>query len=930
MALRPKEPEKAKIKILSPREAERLNVLDDERRETHNFFLAWKYADRTTGKNSMSARGWFPNGDMRELKETLWIHWPLMRRVIRVCPPLSPVGEGSVERDTLVQRCRQALINARKVVPPTVLSEIAKQSVFADNNEDDEEREEDAAEEDIISGSAAYPSTFFFGWSKMHFKLDRSTARSRFTFFKYAGGAIAEASQSHDGEGAAQLIEEVERTWTHPGDALYAVARSSLLLNVQLANTYSYIGTQAHLRLAISMVSSGRERRDGRVQLDLYDPRRHVFAAAEGNLNLPDSPFFKLHNVWRVQEDVYDFCMGGNDSIYAKFTAPFASEPGQPPSAEVLERMFREMFREMEAPGGAGPAWGASVVSVEYPLINPWLMCKHKATSRRCYFSQTQADFVLHVQPPGEPGFVLLGDFKTVMEVSSPDVAKARNVQQVFANARIFEAMTGVRVRYGALVVATRRPEQTVYVIIMPLYTPDRAIERAHGPRVAEEKAAYDDLVRQSFFHALLDPFEGQDRRSIFADAGLVGVFDKGIAASVGKDTKAAWEALGEAFAFKLLREDGDDVLGRALEGEVPRASYTIDAQWAEAGRGRAEADDGPVVDADEDEPTEEEAAAAGPAVPAAAPLPGWGAKDLPASLISFDQSAKWVLARSKKQKSAAKTEYAIYLNPGEKQYGAVEALPRAEQVQARRPDAVGNPFIGLPVDLERRRQNRDESEAHAELRTQLSADVVARAEAAYDSLPRDVREELEDPHVSLDKLNSLFRHLKDFTLPGGAPELDPEPGWAAVTAPRGAAPGQFDDLLLRTRSGVVPVNRMGHLNRPADEYPPRTAPRADGGGPRDVDASDYHEVLKRTLHRLVNERVQRAYVVPDALTEAVNEAEPVHPEAAITRGDAVRRFLHLSQRPFWDERLLRYGAEVLDEEARRLEAQLALWVAAA
>lgn len=149
-----------------------------------------------------------------------------------------------------------------------------------------------------------------------------------------------------------------------------------------------------------------------------------------------------------------------------------------------------------------------------------------------------------------------------------------------------------------------------------------------------------------------------------------------------------------------------------------------------------------------------------------------------------------------------------------------------------------------------------------------------------------------------------------------------PPAGWETITAPRAGAAGQFDDLVV---FGVDrPVGRMNHMNKPADEY----GQPKERGVERPVNETDFQRVLKRTLNRLVNERVQRAFVVPDAHLTPGRLDGPCHPDVQVTRRDAITKFLHLSQRPFWSDAMVAFANEQLEGEALKIRLQLRSWVA--
>ena len=138
------------------------------------------------------------------------------------------------------------------------------------------------------------------------------------------------------------------------------------------------------------------------------------------------------------------------------------------------------------------------------------------------------ADFVVHMTTgTADTGFLVMGDFKCLMESSNPldRINQIENMHQVIVNTRLLEAMTGLRVKYGVLVYATRPIEETVYVLLFPV----RDLAEQAGDGNSDE---YSDLQRQTHFNTLLAPLGGPERQKslacVNAEKNTIGAFYHG------------------------------------------------------------------------------------------------------------------------------------------------------------------------------------------------------------------------------------------------------------------------------------------------------------------------------------------------------------------------------------------------------------------
>jgi hypothetical protein len=926
----------AKIVIVGDamRDAKAQPWLDEDARTLHNATLAWKYAHVESAATNMDSRLWLKRQDGRnyithlgEELGLLWLHWPLMHALSNAMPRFRPGVH--LTHEQLVSRIRLAFERTRRVVPPSVVREVGKLNGDA---------VETFSEAEVGERSVAFPFGYSFGWSTMAVPFDRPLRRQQAADAENVeyidvdndsafvdGGVLKKATSlltvPHalarftvgvqepetslaavvpgnpdavwDPARAAAFAKTLRNDWSPNKDGLWQVAQTSLLLQVQLTSTYSHIGTRAHLRAAVASVTSTENPHivsavgapGGLVVLDRYERRRLVFAAAEGG---GDNGFSEVvrgdqtaDTVYGMQRSAYDFAMADESGMLAEFTASLngggrGSGAALDGACHMVEHMYNKAFGKND--------FLAEAVAVEMPLVNPFLMVAKAKEDKRCLFTQTQADLVLRVES-AQDSFVVMVDLKTRMESSAPNLRDTQEFKQVWTNAWLFEAMTGVRPTYGALVMTTRRPEQTVFLVVFRL-------------------TADDTLSERSRFLCLLSPI-GASKKCVYADRGSAGAFPGGL--------EAATESI--AASLKTRASPPDQMLSSTLSTlHVVSALDAVGARpveqaWRSKGDGRLKW------------------LGAGPAWEQVKTVQGTG-KPRKDGFVLFENPDGTLPVYDAEPaplppRAPLKGGKAPLKPPPPPGPPPPPPPPGPQATPPPPPPALPAPFFGRIrgggqlTDLDVRHENSSESSSHAEARKLLSERVKAYAEKAYSELSDPVRRRLENERTSLANLNSLFRHMKAFLF-----TRPPPAGWETITAPRAGAAGQFDDLVV---FGVDrPVGRMNHMNKPADEY----GQPKERGVERPVNETDFQRVLKRTLNRLVNERVQRAFVVPDAHLTPGRLDGPCHPDVQVTRRDAITKFLHLSQRPFWSDAMVAFANEQLEGEALKIRLQLRSWVA--
>lgn len=852
----------AKLRLLAPEEEG--PWLDAQVREKHNWFLMWT---KLGNESFQKTRGWLLSGTLRQrydhysvfgvAKGMLWVHLPVLKAISEL-PRYKPVAGGVITLAEVVARMRGVLSAARRVFPGNL------EAPNETNEQLDEMNEEDQINEDVEVKNAvslsAFPHGSFMGWSKMTVgtKLDawktlsRSVALSRFS----TSESNVQVQLDDADESAEQLAATTKALfdmWTPNVDGFYHVTQSSLLNNVQLASIYSGIGTMTHLRLAcMALASPGQV--GAQVQLDKYNQNVMVFAAADDPK--PGTPYAASANGVSMDRECYNFCMAVDTSadytlytnaIYTRFIAN-GLNGNAPDAQDMLPMLFEKMNNE---------PYRASIVAVELPLFNPFLMSSKAVSAKRCFLLQTQADFVVQMSRIGtntdrtqDKGPIVMGEYKTIMENNSPraSVLSKRNIKQVVTNAHLFRAMTGISVDYGVIFIATRRPNKTVYALLFSLQDIPVELERA----------------------TLLAPV-GENNDVLYVDKNTFACFRGGVPTSIDAwfpnfqvwNNNPAPAMPTGSWRENALKDSADDRPAAAGYNRTKR--LVIDGYKAVAFTGVA----GPVAGNDIN----------------------FAVYTRTTPITVFDV--------------APHTAY-IY-------NGIVPPPPGpAADEEVEEDDEGAAPFVGAgPVGLARRQKNPDEQ--HADLRMKLFQAVRDEASTIWEEADRDALG-LQDTPYDTHSVNNLFNMLKQFSFADDPACLKKPAGWAEEAQGQ----GRFASILLKLQPGAAartPVGRMdtAFLNRPALRYDPQD---------RDLDDRDVLSILIRTLNRLVNESVQRRFVLPKTSVGALDE--PVHPSnTGVTRGDAARRFLHLSQRAFWSKDMFDYALAIYKVEAKKLRAKL-------
>ena len=256
-------------------------------------------------------------------------------------------------------------------------------------------------------------------------------------------------------------------------------------------------------------------------------------------------------------------------------------------------------------------------------------------------------------------------------------------------------------------------------------------------------------------------------------------------------------------------------------------------------------------------------------------------------------------------------------------QFDVDEVLaPRRNPRRAVRDRVRGAPFYGAgPTDFRTRVRTEDDQGQSAlyEAVREEASDIAERMWQGQGIGQRRIDAILAD-------VNRFFLFLREFSFQGRG--VRPPDDWDEAMVEE--EDGRFGPLHV---GQGVPLNRMDaeYLNPPKDDngeplYPThRTDP--DTGAWRlltdDEKQRQVEAILCRTLNRLINDRVQRVYILPRA--DQLRRNDPLHPEnPAVTVREAAEQFLHVSQRALWTPVALQWAlATALPQERDTLWAKV-------
>lgn len=862
----------------------------------------------------------------------LWLHRCLLDR-LPMRTRCAVRQDTEVQTAEIVGRIRDAAAHARRIVPPEVLDTIdqcsfGERRLFDDSENIDDDVAVPEEEEEGKTNFIAYPDSWYIPWNAMKSPLTASDWKA----WKLTNPLrIARAKMGEDGtihfeisfdDSHESYLQHLARyfsknTWQPPtNDGFYQIARSSLLNSAQLNSLYSTIGTRAHLRLATLAIVKARE--DGTVVRSTQNGKALrigstlYFAPAEiaPSQGAALRPFTREegHRA-RISQPCFDFSLAeGDTSIgFDKYTRlvqqppPGGADPlpgfdeAPPWGVRGLERILEFVFDRPEYRTDDQPL-KCSIVGVEVPVFNPFCLFAKKATSKRFFLQQTQADFVCHMhsETTGR-GPLVIGEYKTLMETNNPvsRVDNVRNIRQVFANARMLEAMTNVVATHGVILYFTRR--RFAYAVSFSIIG-----EADTNDEDQRDDSFYDKIFRGTMMSPLAQK-QSRPLRVLYADNAFR------IALAEGVERTPSFSSFKHSF---------------------PRVELWDSLQLLEA-------------DEQADEPT-----AIGFNEKASTQYPNnssfrkhdvqetYGVNERSVLLFSKSDRAvfgDWV--QPPEEELVSDDEQEIQGGDGggpgpegdeedeAEEEGAEEEAgppagpappPRRSRRIADRRERLGAapPFTGAgPLTFDRRlRSNNDFPEQRTlyEEARQASEAIVGRIRLRYGHrLEQDIYADV----------NSFFRYLKEYNFQGRG--VEPPPDWDAAGVAEG---GRFAPL--RVGGGAEPLDRMQvhNLNQPQEEYPTRDE---DGYLLNEAQKEkQVQAILSRTLNRLINERVQRVFILPHA--DSLQRNAPLNPaNVHVTVRQAAEKFLHLSQREFWPQATLQWAITKVREEAAGLEAKV-------
>jgi len=858
--------------------------------ELHNQFLALRFADKST---FVSKRDWFtplpvhPGGLDGFFQQQygvrdgpryahLWLHKCVLDRL-----PLAPRGTitsgAHLTARQVVSRTRNALNHIAGVVPLSVVKALA--NLQPDENEDDDDDEDDTN----ASMFVGFPDGWYLGWNKMKKDFGRRWDEWRAQRARLAFLNDQDVDFQGEGETMGEMRDRIFQGWQPPNDAFYRVVQSSMLNKAQRGSVYSTIGTRVHLRKALlSCADENDAPNDGWLRMQPRVGRSLYFAPAE---SAQRNTYRGERGAFEIRLECAQFCWASEDT-----TAAYVAYGADMRVEDVTLRVFQARLQDEE------DFVGSRLVAVELPVVNPFFMFRTAANNRRFMIQQTQADFLCQLQRRDGAGRgpIVLGEYKCLMETNKPlyRVDNKDNYHQVVANALMFEAMTNIRVDYGMVILFTRR--NRAYVITFPI--------RGEGE--------FDNFI---FRKTLIAPF-GEAVEALYTDNAHRASFR--LTSAVTPDVVPAAELFdmerGEGVAMQ--HSWGENPVAPPAQSYAP-PSYPDFRRLNLAVLGGAQPDEAyiltkrarqPLANVPDDSESDDEGGGGGEGGDEGG---GEGAGNEDGG---SDGEGSGV------------DEGGGDGGGGEVSDGEPDAppAPRRNPRRAGRDRRRDAPFYGAgPTDFRTRvRTTADQGQgALYEAVREEASDMAERMWQGQGIGQRRIDAILGD-------VNGFFLFLREFRFQGRG--VQPPDDWddAAVEE----EDGRFGPLHV---GRGVPLNRMDaeYLNPPKDDhgephYPThRTDP--DTGAWRvlteDEKKSQIEAILCRTLNRLINDRVQRVYILPHA--DRLRRNDPLHPDnPTVTVRQAAEQFLHVSQRAFWTPVALQWAlATALPQERDTLWAKV-------
>lgn len=439
--------------------------------------------------------------------------------------PPSPAGNADVE---IILKRYRALIEASLWCFYSVMtSEMRDQNKAMRSAPEQQETEEDDANTNDEYLNDDRPNSFplveggwFYNWSGVKGVFD--------TRRLFAAAVYGEISKR---DNQLNLITKKNNTLKdffiderYPlGDSLSHIFESKCLIRAQINTMQSYIGTRVHMRAVLRLVGGADEiafaeseevQNEERVRVrtggaalwcrvsdsDAYFPGTNAnqFISNLRTDEFPESAYFRDRPVAQtpagavvpdepsrdsqkfIRKDVRDFMMGeGDTSLEA---SSFTS---------VLERDMADEFSKCkevldEARGGGWKTKDLQIIGTEVPVYNPYCMFKSARDSDhgKYRFFCSQADFVALATSEAvdgtHPKMIVMGEIKVLMERNSPieRIKDPRTMSQSVTNAVLFQMQTGIEV--GAVMhvhLSRRKNPEVSYVTCVYLRLPANIVD---------------------------------------------------------------------------------------------------------------------------------------------------------------------------------------------------------------------------------------------------------------------------------------------------------------------------------------------------------------------------------------------------------------------------------------------------------------------
>jgi hypothetical protein len=378
-----------------------------------------------------------------------------------------------------------------------LLYQLVRDRYVLDNDDGEVEPVVDVADDDdggnqfadeSLASPYGIPSGFYYSQSSVgsntNIQLLHLKKHLQLTVFKDGADCSVIKEFDDTDDSVPRVLEKLNAQITGPSPVdIVSYIRSVGLFNAaQRASIASNVGMRNHLRIhAMSIFQTAAAPPGSQVDgFNVVGAGREFVKNQAGDYAVKPNevkeggPYTLEAGVMRCKKAWAEFMLGGvnvNNQLHSE-TFPYDKFTTVADKHVVFDStLIAQACGEDDQP--------ARLVSSEYPVCNPYAVHQvHK--NKKCMFFQTVADFIGWVGPDNGGGLVV-GEYKTVMEWNdSPASAVMQTdyLRQVYTNARLVEMQTGLQVKYALLIILLRRAtgQAATAVIRMHPVAPSRQL----------------------------------------------------------------------------------------------------------------------------------------------------------------------------------------------------------------------------------------------------------------------------------------------------------------------------------------------------------------------------------------------------------------------------------------------------------------------